>query len=52
MSREKERLSRLVSMILSAERCSPLKPCWREVGDDSLGSGGMRGSVVDESQLL
>lgn len=52
MSREKERLSRLVSMILSAERCRPLKPCWREVGDGSLGSGGICGSATDESQLL
>lgn len=51
MSKEKERLSRLVSMILSAERCRPLKPCWREVGNGSLDSGWMCGSTTDESWL-
>lgn len=52
MSREKERLSLFVSIILSAERCRPLKPCWRELGDGSLSSGGMCVSDPFESKLL
>lgn len=39
-------------MILSAERCRPLKPCWREMGDGSLGSGAICSSATDESWLL
>lgn len=36
MSKEKDRLRRLVSRMRSADRLRPLKPCWSDEGDGSL----------------